>query len=98
MFDAAILYKAFPNTAVQNQSGNHTSVRIVFCVTPLDDRFDRIHVLSLPELIVPRRAPEHPVYDSLDADACYIWALARQLGSEPIRPVLDRTGYMTESP
>jgi hypothetical protein len=47
MFDAAILFKAFPNTAVQNQSGDHKSVRVVFCVTPLDVQFDRVHFLLL---------------------------------------------------
>src|SRR5208282_3742548 len=34
--------------------------------------------------------PEHLIHDSHDADACYIRAPARQLGSEPIRLALDK--------
>ena len=77
-----------PYTAVQNQSGNHTSsgkVRVVVCIMPSDfSNSLTVHVLSL------RKPLSTFIYDPRDADACYIRALARQLGSEPIRLALDK--------
>jgi len=83
-------------TPLFNQSVKHEHLYVGVWVVPLSVRLTT-STFFCPGTIVRRHTSEHLIDDSHDADACFIRALARQLGSKTGSGFIQQTAYITES-